>query len=81
MTGDSESCQTVGHMLLQRGQIVGLLKNYYSPDLLYNRLVGISTDVLPLLLLFVVGARGPRVVMTDGRLAKKWESSLSLMSH
>lgn len=34
-------------------------------------------DVLPLLLLLVVGARGPRVLMTDGRLAEKEMSSMS----
>lgn len=47
-----------------------------------EREIGQSNDVLdkfeyslPLLLLFVVGPRGPRVVMTDGCLAKNNKSS------
>lgn len=35
--------------------------------------------VLPLLLLLVVGARWPRVVMIDGRLAKREATSMSCL--
>lgn len=39
--------------------------------------------VLPLLLLFVVGARGPKVVIMDGRLTKEIEQTCmgSLTAH
>lgn len=67
-------------MLLHRGQVAGWWLNNrknYGPHTEHIRGNGLWVifigweDVLPLLLLLVVGERGPRVLMIDGRLAKK----------
>lgn len=83
--GDSGSCPSAVHKLLQRGRVVGWWFNKITKHIRGNwllvQVLFDFQDVLPPLLL-VVGARGPRVVMIDGRLPKKEAKSMvSLMVH